>query len=691
MSEDPRETDQSPPPSLEVALPDEDDADDAWIDRIVDGRYRVLERVGRGGMGVVYRVEHTRMGKIAAMKLLHASLVADRALIRRFQAEAEAISKLTHPNIVQVFDFGRADNTVFLVMEYLRGEDLATILRRDGPLPLRRCASIVLQVCDALAEAHGFGIIHRDLKPENIRVSRTKDGQDFVKVLDFGLAKMVEGDHQAAITAQNNLVGTPYYMAPEQIRGEDLDARVDVYSLGAMLYRMLTSHHAYTAKSPMGVLTKHLTEPLIPPSERCPDLGFTEEVDELVARAMDKKRETRFQDVLELKRELINLASSTSQDGEVMRLSPRDSGTSYDSLPRNRRESDTHGSATPASGSTSKRIRSDVSQRTDSELAFMPTGPIDVDEITSGERLQRADFDFERKLRRGRLFKLLLLLPLLGGGAFAAYWYGFRKPPQIAPSEEVEPNNDVAHSTLLESGKTVRGKVGKRVSSNESDRDYYKLVVPRDASGKTMVLAADVSGIPNMDITLELYDRAGDKLTGADNTGPGGPERLPNWPLQPGTYYLLVREVWKMGRPPTENVTDSYRLTAKLAPHDKRFELEPNDEKPQAEQRAVGDTVRGYIGKIGDADFFKVSGEGRLSATVQAKGAQLSLEVVDLHGASRRKKSEARGALAKLSGITLAKNKPVFVVVRSTTKKKPIAGLEPPELAAPYTLKLFTE
>src|SRR5262245_30917769 len=166
------------------------DSNRAWLGKVVDGRYRVLEVIGRGGMGVVYRVEHMRMGKLAAMKVLHRDLAQDPEVVQRFEREAAAVSKLHHPHTVQVFDFGNAQGALYLIMEYVRGLDLAHIIRRDGPMPWPRCAPLLAQICGALQEAHELGIVHRDLKPENVLITRTTGGRDYAKVLDFGLAKL---------------------------------------------------------------------------------------------------------------------------------------------------------------------------------------------------------------------------------------------------------------------------------------------------------------------------------------------------------------------------------------------------------------------------------------------------------------------------------------------------------------------
>ena len=166
------------------------DSNQAWLGKIVDGRYRVLEVIGRGGMGVVYRVEHLRMGKIAAMKVLHRDLASDPEVVQRFEREAAAVSKLHHPHTVQVFDFGTAHGALYLIMELCAASISRASIERDGPMPWARAAPLLAQICGALQEAHELGIVHRDLKPENVLITRTAGGRDYAKVLDFGLAKL---------------------------------------------------------------------------------------------------------------------------------------------------------------------------------------------------------------------------------------------------------------------------------------------------------------------------------------------------------------------------------------------------------------------------------------------------------------------------------------------------------------------
>jgi serine/threonine protein kinase len=247
---------------------------DPLIGRVVNDRYRILSLLGRGGMGVVYRVEHLHIGKAMAMKLLHGELARKRDVVQRFRREAAAVSALSHPNTVQVFDSGQDGGLMYLVMELLEGSDLGAVIRKEGPLPFSRIARIGLQLAGSVGEANDKGIIHRDIKPENIMLIAGADGREIVKVLDFGLAKLrSDGAGNLSLTNAGAILGTPYYMAPEHIRGDKVDARADVYAMGATFYKALTGVPPFVAPTPMGVLTMHLTGSLRPPSARPRDRG----------------------------------------------------------------------------------------------------------------------------------------------------------------------------------------------------------------------------------------------------------------------------------------------------------------------------------------------------------------------------------------------------------------------------------
>ena len=292
-------------------------------------------------MGLVYKVEHVHLAKIAAMKVLHADMARDVEAVRRFRIEAQAVSRLDHPNIVQTFDFGQTDEALYLVMEYLKGEDLAAIVKREGTLPFDRAARLFVQVCSALAEAHEAGVIHRDLKPENIMVVQRRDGTEAAKVLDFGLAKLRERSDTLGVTSGNQVIGTPYYMSPEQVRSDPLDLRADIYSLGATLYRVLTGAPPFQGAPPVGVLTKHVTDPLDPPRKRAPELDLPPEADAIVARAMAKSPDDRYGSAADVGREL----------QAALTALPRPSSLSKTAAPTLR---EGRGSVTPASSAVER-------------------------------------------------------------------------------------------------------------------------------------------------------------------------------------------------------------------------------------------------------------------------------------------------------------------------------------------------
>lgn len=261
---------------------------------IVDNRYRVVELVGEGGMGKVYLAEHVEIGRRVALKVLHPSYGRMPDLVERFRREARAASKIGHPNIVDVTDSGTTPNgSVFFVMEFLEGVELGSIIDREGAIDIHRALRIASQICRALAAAHNVGIIHRDLKPENIFLIARDNTADFVKVLDFGIAKTTEAEaaRERKLTSPGMAMGTPEYMAPEQAAGRPADARCDVYALGAILFEMLTGVAPYQGENFMEILTKKATlEPMNPLTLR-PEMP--EAVAALVLRAMARNPEMR--------------------------------------------------------------------------------------------------------------------------------------------------------------------------------------------------------------------------------------------------------------------------------------------------------------------------------------------------------------------------------------------------------------
>ncbi len=274
-----------------------DPAADAVIGRTLPGGYCILELVGIGGMGRVYRAEQTALGRTVAVKIIHPHLVGEENAAARFITEARAASRLNHPNSVSIIDFGKTDDSqLYLVMEFLRGRDLARVAFDEGPLPIRRIVNVMDQTLAALAEAHHLEIIHRDLKPENIILEPVRGGGDFVKVVDFGLAKMRIGKTEPSITSPGVVCGTPEYMSPEQGRGDTLDPRSDLYSVGIILYQLLTGKLPFDGNSPTQIVLAHITHTPQDPRLVAPHRAIPEALAEVILRTLAKDPGARFRD-----------------------------------------------------------------------------------------------------------------------------------------------------------------------------------------------------------------------------------------------------------------------------------------------------------------------------------------------------------------------------------------------------------
>ncbi len=275
---------------------------DPLLGSMVGGRYRVQELLGEGGMGQVYLAVHEAIEKRIALKILRPEYSRKADIVTRFQQEAISASRIKHPNVLDVFDFGQtATGCFFLAMEFLEGHDLADELDRTGRLEPGRALSLALQICKALAAAHGAGVVHRDLKPENVFLQTTPDGDEVIKIVDFGIAQLRTNEEVAAspvkrrrLTRTGMIFGTPEYMAPEQAAGKKADLRVDVYALGVMLYEMVTGTVPFTGDTFMAVLSSHLHDPVPPPRQVCPDLLLSPELEALILRALAKHPEDRF-------------------------------------------------------------------------------------------------------------------------------------------------------------------------------------------------------------------------------------------------------------------------------------------------------------------------------------------------------------------------------------------------------------
>ena len=271
------------------------------LGRTIDRRYRVDALLGEGGMGLVYRVTHTDLNKTLAIKVLRRENTRDEEVLARFRREAESASAIGNEHIVDINDFGTLeDGSTYFVMECLEGMDLIEAMDRSQRMPEDRAVRIAMQLCRALNAAHGAGIVHRDLKPENVFLTERRGSDDFVKVLDFGIAKVANGPKR--LTRAGEVLGTPHYMSPEQCEGEDVDHRTDIYALGVLLYEMVTGRVPHDADTMMGILTKHMYEEPIPPKVRAPQVS--ESLEEVIMRCLAKRPERRYQTMHEIEADL---------------------------------------------------------------------------------------------------------------------------------------------------------------------------------------------------------------------------------------------------------------------------------------------------------------------------------------------------------------------------------------------------
>lgn len=270
------------------------------VGKEVDGRYKILSLVGMGGMGAVYEAEHALIGKKVALKTLHADFAANKSVIDRFRREAKAASATGHEHIVNVTDLGDLpDGSPYLVMELLEGEDLGKLIEREGALQVGRVAKIAHQICDALAAAHEKEIVHRDLKPDNVYLIKRRDGKDFVKIVDFGISKMREGNQEMGLTRTGMAIGTPAYMSPEQAQGlKEVNHRTDIYAVGVIMYEMLTGELPYMAETYPMLLIKIISGNPDPIENVRNDVPYA--FVQLVNKCLSKDANARPQSMLEL-------------------------------------------------------------------------------------------------------------------------------------------------------------------------------------------------------------------------------------------------------------------------------------------------------------------------------------------------------------------------------------------------------
>ena len=272
---------------------------DSLIGSVLAERYHILKRIGEGGMGRVYLGEHVKMNRQCAIKVMSPALVNDAESASRFAREASSAARIIHPNVAAVFDYGESEGLVYLVMEYVDGEPLSRLLAREAPFSLERAVDLARQIADGLGAAHELGIVHRDLKPDNILVTRSKSGREVAKVVDFGIAKAMQEGAGEALTRTGLVIGTPEFMSPEQLLGDPIDARSDLYALGCILHLMLTAAPAFDAPTREQMIKRRLSEN--PPHAQELDPGIPDAIDRVIVKLLARTPDERYGSAAEVR------------------------------------------------------------------------------------------------------------------------------------------------------------------------------------------------------------------------------------------------------------------------------------------------------------------------------------------------------------------------------------------------------
>jgi len=535
-------------------------------------------------MGAVYSAEHVGIGKKVAVKFLRADLRGQPALAQRLRREAMAVSKLKDIHTITVFDFGVWQGLAYLVMELLEGQDLAGLLKAELRIDVPRALMIARQICASLSEAHELGVVHRDLKPENVFIVTSRSGEELVKVLDFGLAKLLDIDAADGRfnTADGAILGTPCYMAPEQVTGQDVGTKADLYALGALMYRMVTGYLPFTGRSPLEVFSAQRHGDPKPFQAVCPDLvapDYEALVFELLSKTPEQRPESAHA-VAESLKHLQSQASSrpagaavnvlphasdvSSWDVDITQSAPLDGPADHGpysekdvewfSMTREDFEADAWGFQDDG-----KEWELDGSFA--SHLFFQDDS--DESYVFSADDEHHSD-PLVTRLRWARRLKISLAVLLVCSSSFLGWW---AYQNHYRPGVESEPNDSALHANQLYPGHAVTGFIGKRnISEDRSDADHYKMAITG-----TTYLEVTVSKVPRMDLVIDVAypepakgsdDRPRlSSPTTLNSGGVGDGEHHIVGPFSAESVYFTVREKWDPSVQPTENSTDAYTLT----------------------------------------------------------------------------------------------------------------------------------
>lgn len=545
------------------------DASDPMVGRVIENRFRIMERLGIGGMGTVYRARHEHMNKTLAVKVLNPTLSADAVVRARFRREARAASLLESPHTVAVFDFGEtADGLLFLAMEHLRGTTLAELLRTEKQLPPNRAFRIVGHVLKSLEEAHSHGVVHRDIKPENIFLLEGRDG-DFAKVLDFGIAKgeriqEPNGPGMGPQTRADLVVGTPEYMAPEQARGQPVDGRADLWACGVVLYECLLGRLPFQGETPVDTLVALMERTLPTP----PAGSLHPSAWRVVEKALQKKAAQRFESAAAMRSAMENaLAEMTQTPLAAIMLTPAP-------LPR--------GALAPLIGE----------------------GP---DAADGGDGLEdtldrEAWGAFEGSQRKRRWLAGVVVAGLVGVAGVGALRLVDRGAPG---TQEQEPNDKAVAATPISPG--VMSGVLAAPQDGRKDQDYFVMELPEGPQ----VLAASVVPSAPTNVSLGISAWVDNKLVfkgyGARVTHP----RIQNLTVSGRMLYLMVREerVGTVDSHTPARDAVPYALTIQpLRAPTAGEEREPNDDPADAPTLHHGQTLSALCSPDDDEDTFRLGG-----------------------------------------------------------------------------------
>ena len=499
---------------------------DALIGRTLDGRYRIEKLLGEGGMGFVYKAVHTTLGKPLAIKVLRPEVSKNEEILQRFRQEAQSASQVGNPHIIDISDFGTLpDGSTYFVMEFLTGKSLtAALVDNGGRFDTLRTVRVMRQLANALGAAHEVGVVHRDLKPDNVQLVERGAQKDFVKILDFGIAKV--GGSTSKLTQAGQVFGTPHYMSPEQCAGAHVDHRTDIYAAGVMLYELVSGRVPFEAETLMGILTKHLYEAPLAPSALAADVAIAPELEAIILKCLQKKPDARYQTMAELEQDL-------------------------DALER---------------GSVPRAVMAPPIERP-------ATGPQTLNGVEARVALSSEEADFTVKKSRAPLFMGLGVCVALAG-AGVIYWFGRSHGAQVASPDKHsvaaaatpvavprgsngQEGDPAAPPSAAEGSKStaepeaanVQPAPPLTVTSEPGDADVYVAGVP---VGKTpyVVATPERGKLVNLELRASGYQAKSLELTHESQDIQITLQKLPARPSAPARPIKRVRSDTGTAKPP---------------------------------------------------------------------------------------------------------------------------------------------